>query len=81
VHRPDAELTFDRGRFTGLDLDLREHGTWTWRAPATGGRLPLPGPAETTPQWSEGTVTRSGEDRRVAFSHTWAETYPSHLSD
>ena len=81
VHRPEGAVTFGTdGAFTSLEVDLGRHGSWTWRPPpAGGGRMPLPGPADTTPQWSEGVVSQAGETRAIAFAHTWAETYPAHL--
>ncbi|WP_405136527.1 hypothetical protein [Nocardia sp. NBC_01388] len=82
VSRPEGDVEFDadgnpvRARFL-----LGDSGWWTWRPHAHGGgRVPLPGPPEHTPRWAEGQVTKRDETRRVEFSHTWWESYQSHLT-
>jgi hypothetical protein len=77
--RPAGTVRSDGERFD-VRLDLGTDGTWRWRPPAEGGgRVPLPGPRETTPMWAEGVFQRDGDDRELVFAHTWAEVYPHHL--
>jgi hypothetical protein len=77
--RPDGMATSD-GETFDVRADLGTSGTWRWRPPAEGGgRVPLPGPRETTPLWAEGVFQRDGDDRELVFAHTWAEVYPHHL--
>jgi hypothetical protein len=77
--RPRGTVTSDGETFY-VALDLGIDGTWLWRPPTEGGgRVPLPGPRETTPLWAEGVFQRDGDHRELAFAHTWAEVYPHHL--
>lgn len=83
VTAPQVRAGVDSDGLVGvLDFDLGSHGRWTWRRPeAGGGRIRLPGPPESTPQWSEGLVRRDGDGRDIAFAHTWAEIYPTRIPD
>ena len=77
--RPQGSATSD-GETFDVRLDLGVDGTWRWRPPVKGGgRVPLPGPRETTPLWAEGVFQRDGDERELVFAHTWAEVYPHHL--
>ena len=79
VDRPDGVVRAWEDGFD-VSLDLGQRGTWTWNPPADGGgRVPLPGPRETTPLWAEGVFRQVGDTRTLAFGHTWAEVYPHHL--
>lgn len=79
VEQPNATVTMSDATVT-LAVDLGEHGVWTWTPPAEGGgRIPLPGPRDSTPIWAEGVFRARDEDRVITFAHTWAELYPSHL--
>lgn len=77
-----VELVCDeRGYPLRASFDLGAGEIWDWRPPdAGGGRIPLPGPPEATPRWAEGQVTRRGDERPVAFAHTWWESYPDRLN-
>lgn len=82
AHRPAARLSFgDDGYPQHAEFDLGPGGRWAWNPPERGGcgRIPLPGPPDTTPRWAEGVVTRCGDNRAIAFAHTWWESYRSHL--
>lgn len=49
------------GKTFDVGLGLGGHGTWRWRPPSEGGgRVPLPGPRETTPLWAEGCSSATG---------------------
>ncbi|MGI9162954.1 MAG: hypothetical protein ACR2JI_08560 [Mycobacterium sp.] len=77
--RPAGGASSDGDTFD-VELDFGADGTWRWRPPSEGGgRVPLPGPRETTPLWAEGIFQRDGDDRELVFAHTWAEVYPHHL--
>lgn len=79
VDRPEGAVSSD-GETFDVRLELGGHGTWRWCPPAKGGgRVPLPGPRETTPLWAEGVFQRDGDERELVFAHTWAEVYPHHL--
>lgn len=80
VHRPTARVDLDADGYpVTADFDLGAGGVWCWR-PRRGGRIPLPGPAESTPRWAEGVLTRQDDDRSVVFAHTWWESYANRLA-
>lgn len=79
VDNPEGAVSSEGNTFD-VRLELGGHGTWRWRPPSEGGgRVPLPGPRETTPLWAEGVFQRDGDDRELVFAHTWAEVYPNHI--
>jgi len=79
VDAPAGRALVDGDDFD-FELDLGAAGIWSWSPPARGGgRIPLPGDPVHTPLWREGTFRREGDQRELAFSHTWAEYYRDRL--